>query len=383
MLTFVAACMLPAFLISWAATWGMRWLAPRCGLIDQPAARKVHQTPTPLGGGIAIYLGLIIPLLAAQGVALWLRGTDLESVLPLWFLDRLPDTISSLLPGVLSRAGQLRLVLGAGTVLAIMGIWDDRFGLSWKIRLGVQLALAIMLVAGGVRMTLFTTQHVLTDALTVIWIVLLINSLNFLDNMDGLTGGIGLIASTLFAWVMLFSTSEPHWLVGGCLLVLGGAIGGFFVHNAPPARIFMGDAGSTLIGLMLACLTVLGTFYDEPRREPFVLLAPLCILAIPLYDFFTVMTIRIANGHSPFHPDKNHFSHRLTDLGLTRKDAVRTIHFATLTTGLGALLLYHVEDWTGAWLVIAIELCMLVIVSILETTARQRARAAAEKLPPA
>lgn len=136
----------------------------------------------------------------------------------------------------------------------------------------------------------------------------------------------------------------------------------------------MGDAGSTLIGLMLASLTVLGTFYDESTAQPFVLLAPLCILAIPLYDFSTVMTIRILNGKSPFHPDKNHFSHRLTDLGLSKRDAVLTIHFATLTTGLGALLLYHVKDWTGAWLVIALELCMLVVVSILETTARSQSK---------
>lgn len=374
MFTFLFACLLPAFVISWVATWGVRALAPRLGLLDQPAARKVHRTPTPLGGGLAIYLGLLIPLLAAQLLAWWVAARGGWDQAPAWLRDSAPADFAALLPGVQQRAGQLWLILGAGTVLVIMGLIDDRWGLPWKPRLTVQVLLAIALVAGGVRGTFFSSQWWLGDILTVVWIIVLINSLNFLDNMDGLTGGIGLICSLLFAWVMLFSTSQPRWLVAGCLLVLAGSIGGFLCHNWPPARIFMGDAGSTLIGLMLASLTVLGTFYDESTAQPFVLLAPLCILAIPLYDFSTVMTIRILNGKSPFHPDKNHFSHRLTDLGLSKRDAVLTIHFATLTTGLGALLLYHVKDWTGAWLVIALELCMLVVVSILETTARSQSK---------
>jgi UDP-GlcNAc:undecaprenyl-phosphate GlcNAc-1-phosphate transferase len=210
--------------------------------------------------------------------------------------------------------------------------------------------------------------------LTVCWIVVLINSLNFLDNMDGLCGGIGVVASLLFAWVMLQMTSEPRWLVGGALLVLAGSIAGFLCHNWTPARIFMGDAGSTLIGMLLASMTVLGTFYDPHLPQRHVLLAPILVLAIPLYDFLTVIGIRLRSGKSPFQPDRNHFSHRLTDLGLSRRNAVLTVHFATLTTGLGALLLYQVRDWQAAMLVVSLVLCLLVIVSILEQAGRSNSR---------
>jgi len=365
MIWFVCACLVPAFAISWLMTWGMRLLAPRCGLVDQPAARKVHVVPTPLGGGVAIYLGVVIPLLLAQLTAYVLESSPLDKVF-------LPESLRAHLAGVLYRSGQLWAVIAAGTLLMTMGLLDDRFGLSWKARLSVQVLLSIALVMAGVRGTVLIAAPWVGMVLTVIWMVVLINSLNFLDNMDGLAAGIALIAALLFAWIMLQLTREPRWLVGGCLLILAGSISGFLCHNWTPAKIFMGDAGSTFIGLMLSTLTVLGTFYEENFQEEHVLLAPLFILAIPLYDFMTVLGIRLRNGKSPFQPDRNHFSHRLTDLGLNRQYAVLTVHFATLATGLGAILLYHVHTWPAAWLVIAIELSLLVIVSILESAGRKQ-----------
>ena len=136
----------------------------------------------------------------------------------------------------------------------------------------------------------------------------------------------------------------------------------------------MGDAGSTFLGLMLGCLTVLGTFYDEASFDTHVMLAPLCVLAVPLYDFISVMVIRIKRGLSPIAPDKNHFSHRLVDLGLSRKNAVLTIYLCTLTTGLAALLLYRLPGWGSAWTIIAMIICILMIISILETAGRRAAR---------
>ena len=132
----------------------------------------------------------------------------------------------------------------------------------------------------------------------------------------------------------------------------------------------MGDAGSTFIGLNLACLTVLGTFYDANVGSRHVMLAPLCILAIPLYDICSVILIRLSEGRSPFQPDKKHFSHRLTEMGLSKRDAVLVVHLTTITTGLGALLLYRISDWTGAALVLALVLSLLTIVAILETVGR-------------
>ncbi len=155
------------------------------------------------------------------------------------------------------------------------------------------------------------------------------------------------------------------------MLVLAGSLAGFLCHNWPPARIFMGDSGSYFIGLLLASLTILGTFYESRQGSRHVILAPLCILAIPLYDFCSVILIRLKQGRSPFHPDKSHFSHRLVELGLKPRNAVLTIHLATLTTGLGGLLLYRVTDWAAAMLVVALIACVLGIIAILETVGRR------------
>jgi len=367
MLWFVAVCVIPSFLIGWSMTGLMRFLAPGWGLIDRPAARKVHSVPVPLGGGVAVYLGIVIPLIAAQIAVAGLSQTDPA---PSW----IPGELIPHLKGVASRSGQFWGVIVGATVLMLMGLWDDRFGLSWRVRLAVQLGVAIVLVGPfHVRATVFVAQPWFGMVLTVIWLVLLINALNFLDNMDTLAGGIALIVSLMFAHIMLISTGEPRWFIGGPLLIMAGSVAGFLIHNRPPAKIFLGDAGSTVLGLLLGTFTVLGTFYDAASSSRHVILAPLCILAIPLFDCLSVIAIRLSRGRSPFHADRNHLSHRLVDLGLSKPHAVLTIHFTTLTTGLGALLLYHVRDWTGAALVVAIIGCLFVVITILEMTGREKA----------
>ena len=252
-----------------------------------------------------------------------------------------------------------------------MGLFDDWKSLPWQPRLLAQFLVACGLVFGaGIRATVFVEWPGVGQALTVLWILVLINSLNFLDNMDGLSAGIGLIASALFAVIMLTATSEPRWLVGGFLLILAGSLLGFLVHNRPPARIFMGDTGSYFIGLLLACMTVQGTFYEYGRSGTHVILAPLCILAVPLYDICSVILIRLWQRRSPFQPDKSHFSHRLVELGLSKPAAVATIHLTTLMTGLGGLLLYQVDNWYAAGLIFALILCILAVIAILETAGR-------------
>ena len=366
MVPFVVACVLPAFVVSLGVTALMRRWAPRWGLIDQPAARKVHVNPTPLGGGIGIYCGFVLPIAAAVLLTHWLAARESPP-------DWLPVEWRALVPGLRERAGQVWMLLGAGTLLFASGLLDDLRPTPWQPRLAMQFAVAAGLVAGGVRGSLFVDLPWVGAVLTVLWIVGLINSMNFLDNMDMLSGGIGLIAASLFAVVMLSMTGEPRWLVGGALLVLVGALAAFLVHNRSPARIFMGDCGSTFIGMLLATLTVLGTFYDERVTGRHVILAPLCVLAVPLYDTASVLWIRLREGRSPFQPDKCHFSHRLVEMGLTRPGAVRTVHLCTLTTGLGGLLLYCVPDWTGAGVIITLVMCVLAIIAVLESAVRRQA----------
>jgi UDP-GlcNAc:undecaprenyl-phosphate GlcNAc-1-phosphate transferase len=157
--------------------------------------------------------------------------------------------------------------------------------------------------------------------------------------------------------------------VGGFLLVLLGSLLGFLWHNRPPARLFMGDAGAYLIGYLLAIATLTATFagQDTPRHA---ILAPLCVLAVPLYDVATVMAIRLREGRSPFVGDKSHFSHRLVELGMTKPQAVLTIYLATATCGLGAFLLHQV-DLAGACVILLLVACILVLVAILETAGRR------------
>lgn len=362
---FVAACFVSAWLVAFAATALLRRFAPRWGLIDRPAARKVHAEPIPLGGGIGIWLGVVLPLLAAQGTVWLLTRSGSPTA---W----LPAEVAVHLEGVLYRSGQLWSVLAAGTILAVMGLLDDRRSLPWPPRLLVQVCVATALTVGGIRATLFVGVPWIGAILTVLWFLVLINAFNFLDNMDGLSAGVALIAALLFADVMLSSAVGPRWLVGGLLLVIAGSLAGFLCHNWPPARIFMGDSGSYFIGLLLAATTVLGTFYEPEVSGRHVILAPLCILAVPLYDFATVTVVRLLEGRSPFHPDKSHFSHRLVERGLSPRQAVLTVHLATLTTGLGALILYRISDWTGALLVVALVACVLAIVAILEFAGRSR-----------
>jgi UDP-GlcNAc:undecaprenyl-phosphate GlcNAc-1-phosphate transferase len=141
------------------------------------------------------------------------------------------------------------------------------------------------------------------------------------------------------------------------------------VWNRPPAAIFMGDCGSNLIGFLLATLTVAGTFYQRSGSRH-VMLAPLCVMAVPLYDFCTVILIRLLQGRSPFHGDKSHVSHRLVDLGLKPVYAVLTVHLMTMMTGACALLLYKVQDWVGAAIVMSVILMVLTVVAILEFVGR-------------
>lgn len=343
----------------------MRTLAPRWGLMDQPAARKVHLIPIPLGGGIGIWLGVVLPLAGAYLIA-WMAPSFPD------ILKLIPPEIQPHLDGIKYRSGQLWAILLGGTILSVMGLFDDWKSLPWQPRLAAQFLIsAVLVLCAGVHASVFVSAQWLGSLITIIWLMTLINSFNFLDNMDGLSAGIGLISASMFGFIMLTSTSQPRWLVGGFLIILAGSLAGFLVHNRPPARIFMGDTGSYFIGLLMACMTTLGTFYEYNSNGTHVILVPLCVLAVPLYDTGSVLLIRIWQGRSPFQPDKSHFSHRLVEMGLSKPAAVATIHLITLTTGLGGLLLYHVQSWYSASLVFAMILCILAVIAVLETAGRR------------
>lgn len=360
----------PSLAVSLVAAYLVRLYAPRLGLVDRPGHRKVHAAPTPLGGGLAIVLGMVIPL--ALGHFLLDQLTEVapgEYLLPGGW--RLPSFIAPHVKGLREQAGRLWFLLAAGGTLTLLGLVDDCRGLDWRPRLLIQSGVAIAVVWhwAGWRLSLYLLdQPWLTAALSVLWIVGLVNSFNMLDNMDGLSAGVGAIAAAMLALLLLTTphpvTHQPQLFVSGFLLLLVGSLLGFLWHNRPPARLFMGDAGSYFIGFCLATGTSMATFTggDLP---PHTILAPLCILAVPLYDTVTVVWIRLRQGRSPFEGDNSHFSHRLVAMGMTKGKAVLTIYLATIICGLGGLLLHQV-DQRGAIVVMLLVGCVLSLIWLLE-----------------
>jgi UDP-GlcNAc:undecaprenyl-phosphate/decaprenyl-phosphate GlcNAc-1-phosphate transferase len=387
----VLGSLIPSMAVAWAAAFWVRRYGPGFGLVDRPGHRKVHQTPTPTSGGLAIWLGIVVPFAVGEILlAALLAGRQSDSpqtgnggqARPLHTQSPIPipAIAEPHLSGLAAQSGKLWEVLAGGTVLLILGLIDDRRGLDWRLRLGVQTLVAAVMVVLGWRATLFIDAPLLTGLVSVVWIVGLINSFNMLDNMDGLSAGVAAIAASILAAVMLLGPNPKNLgaggaqlFVGGFLLVLVGSLLGFLWHNRPPARLFMGDAGSYLVGYLLAIATLTGAFagQDVPRHA---ILAPLCVLAVPLYDTATVIWIRLRAGRSPFVGDKSHFSHRLVELGMTKTQAVLTIYLATATCGLGAFLLHEVRDEVGAGVILLLVACTLVLVGILETAGRRHRR---------
>ncbi len=372
----VLGAVAPSLIVSWLAGFAARRWAPRWGLVDRPGRRKVHVAPTPLGGGLAIWLGIVAPLAAGQYVVWYLRQSHWEASAPggVWATV---DFIRPHLAGLWAQSSALWTLLGLATVLMLLGLADDRRGLNWRLRLALQAGVALAAVYGcGWRFRFLDAWPWLAGGVSFIWIVGLVNSFNMLDNMDGLSAGVATIAAVILAAVMLLvpdpQTHQPHLFVAGLLLVLVGAMLGFLLHNRPTARLFMGDAGSYLIGFLLATVSLIATYAgdDLPRHA---ILAPVCVFAVPLYDLITVIWIRLRQGTSPFEADQNHFSHRLVELGLSKTQAVLTIYLLTATCGLGALLLHEV-DQLGAVTIVLLVGCVLLLIGILETAARRKAK---------
>lgn len=370
----VLGASIPSMLVTCMAAFAVRRYGPRLGLIDRPGHRKVHSTPMPTSGGLAIWLGVVVPLALGQ-VAVWQLVSGPGHAAGVAMLpSSLRGLIEPHLAGLMAQSGRLWTLLAGGTVLMVLGLLDDRFKLDWRLRLTVQAAVATVLVLLGWRMSLFVDLPLVTGVLSVLWIVGLVNSFNMLDNMDGLSAGVAAIAGTILAAVMLLVpdpvSDQPQLFVGGFLLVVVGSLAGFLWHNRPPARLFMGDAGSYLTGYLLAMSTLTATFAGNsiPRHA---ILAPLCVLAVPLYDTITVVCIRLRQGRSPFVGDKSHFSHRLVELGMTKPQAVLTIYLTTATCGLGALLLRQVNAF-GAAVILLLVISMLVLIGILETVGRRK-----------
>lgn len=363
----VRCALLLAFFVpsvrDWPSAWYLRWiylallafataafavpivrvLAARWGVLDRPAARKVHAVATPLLGGAAVYAAFATTVLFNFTFSLELKG----------------------------------VAVGA-TIVVLVGIVDDIMDISARAKLAGQVAGALAAILYGVVLNV-VPQSVpgaasLNLVLTVLWFLTVTNALQFLDGMDGLAAGLGVIAGIFFS-IAALQTQQPYLMFLGAALV--GACVGFLPYNFRPggATIFLGDSGASFVGFTLAGLAVMGEWSDS--NPVIALLTPSLILAVPLFDIVFVGVGRIVTGkvHSLHewlaYTGKDHMHHRFEALGLTKRQSVLLIFFIAATLGLSALLL-KVSTPHEAALLLVQAACILAIIAVLEGVGRGR-----------
>lgn len=284
-------------------------LATRTGMVDRPSTRKQHTVPTPLLGGLAIYLAVI--------VALIILG------------DRF-------------YVNQVISIFVGATLMSFLGLWDDRRGLSPWLKLGGQFLAAGIVALTDVRIGLFPWDW-LNIAATLLWIVGITNAMNLLDNMDGLSGGVSAIAALFF---LLFALMSKQYLVGALAAALVGACLGFLFYNLNPASIFMGDTGALFLGFTLASLAIKLRF---PDNSPFVTwMVPVFVLGVPIFDTTLVIISRLRRHLNPLTtPGKDHLSHRLARLTGSPREAVLICYIIGFLCGIAATFITQASVLEG------------------------------------
>jgi len=359
-LTILAIILLAgSFALSAILTAVVKKISVRAGFVTCPAADRYHQQVVPLGGGIAIFTTLMVFILAA--------AVAIKLLLVSGYFGWLAERANIDPADFLAKINQLVIILLSALILFVLGLWDDKKHLGAFFKLAVQFAVAITAATfAEIRIEFFIESKIITSILSAFWIVLIINAFNFLDNMDGAAAGIAVIAAGI---LFTAAATSGQIFIGGLALVFIGTLLGFLLFNFPPAKIFMGDAGSLVVGFFVALLTLRTTYYHEAQSgQWYAVFMPAIVMAVPLYDFISVTLLRISQGKSPFIGDTQHFSHRLKRHGLTDTQAVLTLYLATLCTGLGAIFLYQV-NLAGAILIFIQTIMVLSIVAIFETTA--------------
>ena len=331
-----------------------RKIALIINFVDKPAIQKhkSHTKITPLLGGLAMCSAWLITLLIGYFSPFFLEQHNF------------PFQIINILRGVFEvRPRLIAIILGA-ILITLLGLLDDKYNMSAKVKLLGQIAISSFAVYyGEFRISLFLLDPILSFTITTLWLLIIINAINFFDNMDGLAIGIAAIA---FAFFALTAILHNNYFVA-CLSVtsLGVAIS-FWFYNHSPATIFMGDSGSHFLGYTLGLSGAMTTFYKSTlSASPLAVLIPVFILAIPLFDFASVIIIRLVIKKPIYIGDNNHLSHRFNKMGISRKNAVLMVHLLSIIISLSVLPLLWGDSVTG--LISFFQACLiLILVSILQ-----------------
>lgn len=292
--------------------------------MDDPGHRKIHSEPTSLAGGLAVLTGLVVPLVIG---AFLVRLELLET-----------SVLQKLSHGLNRRGVELAAIVFGALGMVCLGWLDDRHELPPALKFSGQFVIATITAAAGARITLFVENVFFSYCVTILWILSVTNAFNFMDNMNGLCAGLGVVSSGYFG---LSAAQHAQYLVASMAFLSCGALLGFLPYNFPRASAFLGDAGSHLTGYLLSVLAILPHFYTS--REPRVLavFSPLLILAVPLIDLVWVVMFRWRMGKPFYVGDTNHLSHRLVRSGLSKPVAVVLIWILAAMIGGLSFLLYY------------------------------------------
>ncbi len=353
----VGLAMLVAAAISCALTPLVKLLAKKVGAMDVPKdERRMHHTPIPRMGGLAIFLGFLISVLIFQK------------------LNERPELAGILLGSV---------------VILILGVLDDILTLRALPKFLVQIVAAVIVVLYGCRIDTFMGFKVpdwLSYPVSVIWIVAITNAINFIDGLDGLAAGVSAISAGTMLIVALLLLPDPTAMVCAILLAaLVGACVGFIPYNFNPATIFMGDTGSTFLGFMLASISIFGLFKTYAVISFAV---PFLVLGLPIFDICFAVIRRLAHGQSPMHADRGHVHHRLIDMGFSQKQAVAISYLLSAILGLSAVVLTDRGEIQAMIFLIAIIVVGAIGVGLIFGTHHAKkpraeaAEAAAQEAPP-
>ncbi|WHH57575.1 MraY family glycosyltransferase [Petroclostridium sp. X23] len=327
---FLVLSFIVAFIIAFAATPLAKSIAYKVGAIDVPKdARRVHKQPIPRLGGLAIFYGFIISVIAFVKIDESVRG----------------------------------ILLGA-LVIVLLGIIDDVKQLRASIKLVVQIAAALIVVFHGVRIEGITNPNIFSSTetiqlgiwsipVTVMWIIGVTNAVNLIDGLDGLAAGISSIASICLLFISLLTGDLTY--IAMMTAALAGACLGFLPYNFNPAKIFMGDTGATFLGFILATVSIQGLlkFYAVISFA-----VPLLILGLPIFDTGYAILRRLINGKSIMEADRGHLHHRLIDMGFSQRQTVIILYTISGILGLSAVVL----TGSGAFSAMVLILSVLVFV---------------------
>ncbi|MCA0346294.1 MAG: undecaprenyl/decaprenyl-phosphate alpha-N-acetylglucosaminyl 1-phosphate transferase [Actinobacteria bacterium] len=350
-----------AALVTAVCSAGVLRLSRRFQLTPEVRERDVHKQPTPRLGGIAMFIGILVALIYA--------GTQ------------------TAFDGVFDDPARLWVLLGACTLIAVVGVLDDLLDLDWMVKLGAQLAAAGLLAWNGIQIvslpfgdTLIVGSPTVNFVLTVFLMTLVMNAVNFVDGLDGLVAGVAIIANAAFfiyTQLLTAQTGADSSITLAALIAatIVGISAGFLPFNWHRARMFMGDTGALLIGLLMATSTVSVTGQLNPAQldQKLVLasyipiILPIAVLAVPLADFTLAVCRRLLAGKSPFEADRKHLHHRLLDMGHSPLQAVMIFYLWTVMVSLACLLVFVTQSffWPAVVVVVGGVVCMIITLTPL------------------